>query len=927
MAEDDKQDTPVASGSSKFWKTVGKSLVQSAAGPNRHTSRDPLMDLIFNRKNQIKSEGRTTRPTHTNGPDVSEELGATVGQLKFRRVDAPKVNTGDERIDYEVNRVLAQAAGAINDTQITISKALKTVAKSQSSLVRRVDKVQSNQKTLADQIGLIIRQMDDEKRTVKKAGESPLEKRLQELRERAASMERDNTGRFVKKEESSSLLNSAKKYAIAGGIGATLKTGAAVAGRAALGAAGGAAVYGGLKYKYESDRAEAKKETGRDMDDLEFGEYQLNKNRDEQKERDKLGYFENIKKNWLGMSDDKDDKSNEKKPEVKKAESDNLAITISSKTDVSVFADKTLKFKGQKITIEADEIEFISKKISGLTGGISQPQQESSVSRFRKGVPTPQQSPEISRGVGSNAPTSGQPSIDTSGSGQSSVTDSGSTSKVAVSGKLSPEVQAKTQKLISDAASGKVSLTSSAVDKALSQLGLNENRDRDAIKSYLRDGGSNLDPATTSWCAAFMNSTLAQSGIKGTGSNVATSFMGWGKSVDDPSGTSKGDILVQNRGRRQGETGGHVLMATGNKQVRADGTVLLETVSGNQGNKVNKSWISSNLVKIRRADESVLPQEVVEAQAKGIKLPDDSTRSAKKDNTDAITNGVSQGTSKMDALSKVDPTKLVGKDGYQKVYDIAKRLGDPRPEVTAAQWAQESGWGNRVSGTHNYFGQKAKKNEDSTSRMTNENFGGGNVRLAQNFKNYDSPEDAIKDHIKKWSPKYAGAKSTEEAVQLLQRHGYATDPNYVNAITSIANKTKVEDTDITTRVDAPSINPLSYNGLDPNDKRMAGPSGTMIGVQTGELSSYNPYDTQAKPAQELPAGWADPKLESKEDSNKAFETGTAPVTPAVPKSMQSRVNTSIRNPTHDPESQDPTPGSNGYGARCQDPDGGGICTV
>ncbi len=61
-------------------------------------------------------------------------------------------------------------------------------------------------------------------------------------------------------------------------------------------------------------------------------------------------------------------------------------------------------------------------------------------------------------------------------------------------------------------------------DIAQTQLGLNEKKNAAALKDYLETGGVNLDPATTAWCAAFVNSSLAQAGLPGTGSPAARSF-------------------------------------------------------------------------------------------------------------------------------------------------------------------------------------------------------------------------------------------------------------------------------------------------------------------------------------------------------------------------------------------------------------------
>ena len=110
--------------------------------------------------------------------------------------------------------------------------------------------------------------------------------------------------------------------------------------------------------------------------------------------------------------------------------------------------------------------------------------------------------------------------------------------------------------------------------------------------------------------------------------------------------------------------------------------------------------------------------------------------------------------------------------GWKYVYDVAKSLGDPFPEVTASQWALESGWGSSNTGTFNPFGQTASKGESGTRLNTPRDPGGGTKK----FKNYSSYEEAIQDHINRWAPKYKDAKDPLEALYMIQNHGGA--PRY-----------------------------------------------------------------------------------------------------------------------------------------------------
>ena len=136
--------------------------------------------------------------------------------------------------------------------------------------------------------------------------------------------------------------------------------------------------------------------------------------------------------------------------------------------------------------------------------------------------------------------------------------------------------------------------TVNAFKLAGQQMGLDENAQGAAIKEYLSNGGVNLDPATTAWCAAFVNSTLKQSGYEGTGSNMARSFMDWGQGVDQP---TQGDLAVFKRGDPNGPYG-HVGFFDG---YNPDGSIRV--LGGNQGNKVSvASYPASDLLGFRRGN-------------------------------------------------------------------------------------------------------------------------------------------------------------------------------------------------------------------------------------------------------------------------------------------------------------------------------------
>jgi uncharacterized protein (TIGR02594 family) len=145
-----------------------------------------------------------------------------------------------------------------------------------------------------------------------------------------------------------------------------------------------------------------------------------------------------------------------------------------------------------------------------------------------------------------------------------------------------------------------------AMTLAASNIGMDERQQQAALQEYMANGGVSLDPATTAWCAAYVNATLAQSGLRGTGSNMAKSFLNWGQAVADP---ARGDLVVLSRGDPAGPKG-HIGFFDGYNE---DGSVRI--LGGNQGDGVNvSSYPASQVLGFRRAgDGDVLTKPGISA--------------------------------------------------------------------------------------------------------------------------------------------------------------------------------------------------------------------------------------------------------------------------------------------------------------------------
>ena len=133
------------------------------------------------------------------------------------------------------------------------------------------------------------------------------------------------------------------------------------------------------------------------------------------------------------------------------------------------------------------------------------------------------------------------------------------------------------------------------------------------------------------------------------------------------------------------------------------------------------------------------------------------------------------------------------------IYEAAKKVGIKFPEIPAAQMGEESTWGLDPSGKNNYWGIKATPQEVKDGKATwvpstPEFINGKWVTQGDYFKDFDTIEDALKQYKKEWNDDFQGrtgsskGKTRKEAIQILKDGGYATNPNYVDTIETIANE-------------------------------------------------------------------------------------------------------------------------------------------
>jgi hypothetical protein len=117
---------------------------------------------------------------------------------------------------------------------------------------------------------------------------------------------------------------------------------------------------------------------------------------------------------------------------------------------------------------------------------------------------------------------------------------------------------------------------------------------------------------------------------------------------------------------------------------------------------------------------------------------------------------------------------------WKGVKGCAQKAGAKFPEVVAAQWALESGYGKHTSGKNNYFGLKG----EGSDRETKEFINGQWVTIKAGFIDFPDLQTCVTYLVDRWYrdyQRYKGvnrASSPEECARLLVKEGYATDPQY-----------------------------------------------------------------------------------------------------------------------------------------------------
>lgn len=136
---------------------------------------------------------------------------------------------------------------------------------------------------------------------------------------------------------------------------------------------------------------------------------------------------------------------------------------------------------------------------------------------------------------------------------------------------------------------------------------------------------------------------------------------------------------------------------------------------------------------------------------------------------------------------------------WNEVVQLARAAGAKHPELVAAQWALESGWGKHAPG-HNYFGLKGPGQKLDTQEVVD----GETVDIKDSFLTFSGLKECVEYLVERWYKDWNEHKGVnraatrEAAARDLQRQGYATNPAYASKLIELMRehagaKPKVEN--------------------------------------------------------------------------------------------------------------------------------------
>jgi hypothetical protein len=127
---------------------------------------------------------------------------------------------------------------------------------------------------------------------------------------------------------------------------------------------------------------------------------------------------------------------------------------------------------------------------------------------------------------------------------------------------------------------------------------------------------------------------------------------------------------------------------------------------------------------------------------------------------------------------------------WQGILEAGRKAGAKFPEVVAAQWALESGYGKHTSGKNNFFGLKGSGSSVGTKEFIN----GKWITIKASFIDFPDIQTCVQYLVDRWYKDYRHFKGVNrandrnECAQLLVAERYATDPDYATKLIQIMDR-------------------------------------------------------------------------------------------------------------------------------------------
>jgi hypothetical protein len=149
-------------------------------------------------------------------------------------------------------------------------------------------------------------------------------------------------------------------------------------------------------------------------------------------------------------------------------------------------------------------------------------------------------------------------------------------------------------------------------------------------------------------------------------------------------------------------------------------------------------------------------------------------------------------TTQKEEFAKRYRNQLVETEGttWDLISKYAKEAGAKFPEVVAAQWALESGWGKKESGKNNVFGLKGSGTNVNTQEFIN----GKWITIKAGFLDFPDIKTCVIYLVDRWYKdfgRFSGvnrAKNRNECAHLLVKEKFATDPDYSTKLIQIMDR-------------------------------------------------------------------------------------------------------------------------------------------